>query len=184
MWNPTRLNRDCASFGREESVNPPVVSFPSDKDQMLTRSLSLYCFVLFRFVTFCDLGGCGNLSRVLLEFGTPCFVGLVTMLFDGWVSIEVEMPNTVTSSSITYTLSGMWFGVVSRTDTKKKVFTIDWTLWSKCDNCLKFHNQHDWRDLYDCLVSAGIFTLMMKKEIHTSYKKSRGMWLRPQISIC
>ena len=95
---------------------------------MLTRSLSLYCFVLFRFVTFCGLGGCGNLSRVLLEFGTPCFVGLVTMLFDGWVSIEVEMPNTVTSSSITYTLSGMWFGVVSRTDTKKKVFTIDWTL--------------------------------------------------------
>ena len=123
MWNPARLNRDLASFGREESVNPPVVPFLSDKDQTLARLLSLFLFVAFR-----GLGGCGNLSRVLLEFCTSRFIGLATILFDGWISIKVEMPNSITSSSITYILSGMWFGGAPTMDTKKKAFTIDWTL--------------------------------------------------------
>lgn len=77
---------------------------------------------LFHFVAFRGLSGCGNLSRVLLEFCTPYFIGLATILFDGWVSIRVEMPNSVTSSSTIYILSGIYIP-------KKKAFTLDWTLW-------------------------------------------------------
>ena len=46
---------------------------------------------------------------------------------------------------------------------KWHVFKRDWTMWSKYVNRLGLHSQHDWRDLYDHLMSTRIFTFIVNK---------------------
>ena len=41
---------------------------------------------------------------------------------------------------------------------KKQVFRRDWTTCSKHS---RLNSQHNWRDLYDCLMSTQIFTLKL-----------------------
>ena len=59
----------------------------------------------------------------------------------------------------------MWLGVVPWTNTKKKdVFQRGWTTCSQYNIHSRFDNQHNWeRDLYDHLMSAKIFTLILNQ---------------------
>ena len=43
------------------------------------------------------------------------------------------------------------------------MFEGDWTKCSKYVEHSKLNSQHDWEDLYDQLLSTGIFTLIMNK---------------------
>ena len=59
-------------------------------------------------------------------------------------------------------LSGIRLGVSRRMDTKKTRVKSDQIMCSKYGNYSKFNdNQHNWEDLYDCLMSTRIFTLIM-----------------------
>ena len=57
-------------------------------------------------------------------------------------------------------LNGMWIGVDLRMETKMTRVLRDWTVCSKYGNCFRFNN-HDWRDLFDHLMSTRILTLRM-----------------------
>ena len=58
-------------------------------------------------------------------------------------------------------MSGMWLGVAPISDTKKTCVFKEIGLRVQHDNYFRFNSLNDWRDLYDCLMSTRIFTLIM-----------------------
>ena len=57
----------------------------------------------------------------------------------------------------------MWFGVAPRMYFKKSCVWKELFACSTYDNCFKFNSQHNWGDLYDHLMRARVFTLIMNK---------------------
>jgi hypothetical protein len=64
----------------------------------------------------------------------------------------------------------MWFGVTLRADTKKtcliKIIGLCAQNMLQCDINSRLNSQHNWRDLYNHLMSARIFTLITTQDIH------------------
>ena len=72
----------------------------------------------------------------------------------------------------------MWFGVTIQAETKKtclkKIIGLCAQNILQCDINSRLNSQHNWRDLYNHLMSARIFTLITNKIFIQNLHEERG----------